>query len=619
MIKLEDLKQHNQAPRSTELIDLNDKRLVSISEFSKLYSEGKSEGKLPLPDNCKWVAYDERKKVCFACTSDDKITRYQAGKSSLRYTEFRGGKLHITDFHNFRNEEKEEQKDKDFGAADFAGFASRARQTAKTERLDKEVIVPEVELNKLEDSNKNNKTKENMEDIKMENNNMDFNFEGLAEEFGKEDFGTVTETTKMDLGADVAPVANNAVTGIEDTVDADAPWLYEIGKFNQNEGSLLGYITNNDAKVNITAKKAASDKKKGAGKDTAGQSALDQNAAGDANSKIISISQSAPGKILGGVLEMPAGGIFDITSLQTGTDANGKEVKPDWDNKAKKVMLLENEQLATMIAFGFNSEVPESKKTFGPQAGVTSAIIKPVKRKVEGSEETVTVSELALKSSRKGSKLAVDAYLPLNTFQTIDALRNDLTQEEIDTLNESAFFQLFQTNAKRPTAAYKQLTADHAKRVRLNAENGKYESDYFTLDLAKRLEIDIKPWYVKASDKHEKLDKVPVIVKVPTPTKDEKSMRLVVQKVNVLRDQDKPAYNELNSLSDPRFEKFVEACNGVLTVENLNTVFGRKSVSKKAAEKLATNGKNLMALRNIVAGGKNLKKMDTLFNELKRA
>ena len=91
---------------------------------------------------------------------------------------------------------------------------------------------------------------------------------------------------------------------------------------------------------------------------------------------------------------------------------------------------------------------------------------------------------------------------------------------------------------------------------------------------------DIKPWYVKASEKHEKLDKVPVIVKVPTPTKDGESMRLVVQRINVLRDQDKPLYNELNSLSDPRFEKFVEACNGVLTVENLNKVFGRKSVSK---------------------------------------
>lgn len=618
MVTLEDLKQNNQAPRSTELIDLNDSRLVSIEEFRKLYSEGKSDGKLPLPNNCKWVAYDENKKLCFACTSDDKITRYQAGKSSLRYTEFRGGKLHITDFLNFRNEEKEEEKGKDFGMADFAGFATRARQTAKTEKLDKDVIVPDMELNKL-NKNNDNKTRDKMEDIKM-NNDMNFNFDELASEFGNTDFGVeTTETTKMNLGGETTPAVNTAATGIEDTVDADAPWLYEIGKFNQNEGSLLGYITNNDAKINITAKKIASNKKSGAGKDTAGQSALDQNAAGDTNSKMISISQSAPGKILGGVLEMPAGGIFDLTSLQTGTDANGKEVKPDWDNKAKKIMLLENEQLTNMIALGFNSEVPESKKTFGPQAGITSALIKPVKRKVEGSDEVVTVSELYLKSSRKGSKLAPDAYLPLNTFQTIDALRTDLTQEEVDTLNESSFFQLFQTNAKRPTAAYKQLTADYAKRVKLNAETGKYESDYFTLDLAKRLDLDIKPWYVKASEKHEKLDKVPVIVKVPTPTKDGESMRLVVQRINVLRDQDKPLYNELNSLSDPRFEKFVEACNGVLTVENLNKVFGRKSVSKKAAEKLATSSKNLMTLRSIVAGSKNLKKMDTLFNELKRS
>ena len=589
MVTLEDLKQNNQAPRSTELIDLNDSRLVSIDEFRKLYSEGKSGDKLPLPNNCKWVAYDENKKLCFACTSDDKITRYQAGKSSLRYTEFRGGKLHITDFLNFRNEAKEEEKGKDFG----------------------------MELNKL---NKNNdKTTDKMEDIKMDNN-MNFNFDELANEFGNTDFGVeATETTKMNLGGETTPAVNTDATGIEDTVDADAPWLYEIGKFNQNEGSLLGYITNNDAKINITAKKITTNKKSGAGKDTAGQSALDQNAAGDTDSKMISISQSAPGKILGGVLEMPAGGIFDLTSLQTGTDANGKEVKPDWDNKAKKIMLLENEQLTNMIALGFNSEVPESKKTFGPQAGITSALIKPVKRKVEGSNDVVTVSELYLKSSRKGSKLAPDAYLPLNTFQTIDALRTDLTQEEVDTLNESSFFQLFQTNAKRPTAAYKQLTADYAKRVKLNAETGKYESDYFTLDLAKRLDLDIKPWYVKASDKHERLDKVPVIVKVPTPTKDGESMRLVVQRINVLRDQDKPLYNELNSLSDPRFEKFVEACNGVLTVENLNKVFGRKSVSKKAAEKLATSSKNLMTLRSIVAGSKNLKKMDTLFNELKRS
>lgn len=617
MVKLEDLKKCFSAPENAEYLDLNDNRFVPYEEFRKLFAQGKSKGKAPMPEGVEWVGFVPTKRVYFYGLKNGQVGRWKDQNHSFRWAEFRSDKLHTVATDSFKNDEQIEKKFENFGEADYNNYISRAK--VATQRVDKNELLNNGTGNA--EQNKNNTNDNLMEGTNMENNNFEnafanTDFSGLGDEFKNADFGG---TQQMDLGAktDFAP-ATTGITDATEVVGVEAGWLDAIADFNrENGGCLVGFITNNDSKININAKNQDK-KKKGAGKDVVGQGALEESAAGDSATRVVNFSQSAPGKILGGVLRIPAGGLFDVTTLESGVNPEtGAEVKPDYKNKNMKTMVLDNEQLATMISLGFNSEAPECKDTYGKDAGTTMTIIKEVKRKVEGSDEKVPVEELALKSTRKGSKIHRDAYLPLNVFETIDATRNNLTQEEIDTLNVSAFYNFFQTTASRTTAQIKTLVHEHAKRIRHNAETDKYESDYFTLDLAKKVPVQVKPWYT--NDKEAVLDTLPVQVKKLVATKDGKGMRAVVQKVNVLKDMDNPMYGELNSLTNPKFAKFVEACNGTLTIEELQKRFGKKTGSKKAKEQLATNAKNFDALRKVIRRGNDVKKMDSLFNTLKNA
>ncbi|GAA0101681.1 hypothetical protein UT300012_23960 [Paraclostridium bifermentans] len=615
MVKLEDLKNSFAAPENTKYVDLNDKRFVPFEEFRELFIQGKSKGKVPKPEGVKWVGFVPNKRLYFMGLENGQIARWKDQNASFRWSEFRGDKLHTVATDNFENKKVMEEKLNNFGEADYANYISRAK--VSTQRLDKKELLNNGEGKAEENKNKN--TDENLlEDMNMENNNFDNAFEGadfssLGNEFKTEGFAG---TQEMNLGANAT--APTGIADATDTVEVEASWLDAIANFNRdNGGCLVGFVTNNDSKININAKNQDK-KKKGAGKDVAGQGALEESAAGDSASRIVNFTQSAPGKILGGVLRIPAGGLFDVTTLESGINPDtGAEVKPDYTNKTVKTMVLDNEQLSTMISLGFNSEAPECRETYGKDAGTTMTIIKEVKRKVEGSDEKVAVEELALKSTRKGSKIHRDAYLPLNVFETIDASKPNLSQEEIDALNVSAFYSFFQTTASRTTAPVKTLVHEHAKRIRFNAENDKYESDYFTLDMSAKVPVQIKPWYT--NDKEAVLDSIPVQVKKLVPTKDGKSMRAQVQKINVLKDMDKPNYGQLNSLNNEKFAKFVEACDGALTLEELQKRFGKKTGSKKAKEQLATNAKNFDALRKVLKRGNDVKKMDSLFNSLKNA
>lgn len=621
LVKLEDLKKSFAAPENAEYLDVNDERFVPFEEFRKLFSQGKSKRKAPMPEGVEWVGFVPNKRVYFYGLKNGQVARWKDQHHSFRWAEFRAGKLHTVATDSFMNSKQVEEKFENFGEADYNNYISRAK--VSTKRVDKEELLNNGETKA--EQNKNNTNEKKMEDVKMENNfDKVFDgagFEGLGEalnnQFKDADFGGTQPMNLDGQGAGFTP-ATTGITDATDVVGVEAAWLDAIADFNRdNGGCLVGFITNNDSKININAK-SQDKKKKGAGKDVAGQGALEESAAGDSASRVINFTQSAPGKILGGVLRIPAGGLFDVTTLESGVDPEtGAEVKPDYKNKTIKTMVLDNEQLATIISLGFNSEAPECKDTYGKDAGTTMTIIKEVKRKVEGSDEKVPVEELALKSTRKGSKIHRDAYLPLNVFQTIDAKRNDLTQEEIDTLNVSAFYNFYQTTASRTTAQIKTLVHEHAKRIRHNAETDKYESDYFTLDLSAKVPVNVKPWYT--NDKEAVLDTLPVQVKKLVATKDGKGMRAVVQKINVLKDMDNPMYNELNSLSNPKFAKFVEACDGMLTIEELQKRFGKKTGSKKAKEQLATNAKNFDALRKVLKRGNDIKKMDSLFNTLKNA
>ena len=619
MVKLEDLKASFAAPDNAVYLDKNDERFVPFEEFRSLFAQGKSKGKAPMPEGVAWVGFVPNKRVYFYGLENGQVARWKDQNKGFRWAEFRGGKLHTLASDNFMNTKQIEEKFENFGEADYNNYISRAK--VSTQRVGKEELLNHGESKAEQNKNTNDNL---MEGTKMENNNFenvfgDTDFNGLGDtlnnQFKDADFGA---TQPMNLGDQGFTPATTGITDATEVVGVEAAWLDAIADFNrENGGCLVGFITNNDSKININAK-SQDKKKKGAGKDVAGQGALEDSAAGDSASRVINITQSAPGKILGGVLRVPAGGLFDVTTLESGLDPEtGAEVKPDYKNKAIKTMVLDNEQLATMISLGFNSEAPECKETYGKDAGTTMTIIKEVKRKVEGSDEKVPVEELALKSTRKGSKIHRDAYLPLNVFQTIDAKRNDLTQEEIDTLNVSAFYNFYQTTASRTTAQIKTLVHEHAKRIRHNAETDKYESDYFTLDLSKKVGVDVKPWYT--NDKEATLDTLPIQVKKLVATKDGKGRRAVVQKINVLKDMDNPLYNELNSLTNPKFATFVEACNGMLTIEELQKRFGKKTGSKKAKEQLATNAKNFDALRKVLKRGNDIKKMDSLFNTLKNA
>lgn len=275
-------------------------------------------------------------------------------------------------------------------------------------------------------------------------------------------------------------------------------------------------------------------------------------------------------------------------------------------------MLLDDETLKAFVAYAFNSQIPECKETYGPNAGTTRVQVNTRDRKDRKTKELKSYTEIVLKTDRGGKVLSPNAYFPIKTYETI-AVNDKLTQEQVDVLNLSAFYSLFNKTKSATAEPAAKLRLEDRRLIDRVDENGvvRYTSEHFKAD-GNGLGISVRPWYGAKSDV---LSNPEIPVKEIKRNEEKGTQRAVVKTINCLKDQGAPGYNELSSLTSGRFDNVIEQSHGELNLESLKKTFGKEAKGGKKQEKLATSAQQLSTFRREVLTKKST--MDLMLKKFK--
>ena len=598
MYTLSQLQQKGALRRDMKLLDINSPEFVTVAEYRALAREGKADGKIPVIDDAQWVAVTS-KGIYHAMGADGRMSKIKKGQKDLKIQALKNGVFGTVEIADLRETEADyEEAGRKFAELKASGELDKI--------LGKSGVDTEIPINKSNDKK---------EDIEMSNgiNIADLTANLKAQ---SESANAANETKRMDINTGISLNATTEEVTAKNDLDAEIPeHLIEVANFNrENGGCLVCLVTDKDARVQASAKKASKSKVKGgAGADfeAAGASDAATSTEGTDNSSILSFSQSTPGKILGGVVRIPAGGFFTISELDSG-EKGGKPLEVDYANKDIKSMLLDDETLKAVVAYAFNSEIPECKETYGPNAGNTKVEVSVKERKNRKTEEMQTYTDIVLKSDRGGKVLSPTAYFPLKTYEVI-AVNDKLTQEQVDLLNMSAFYSLFNKTKSATTEPAAKLRLEDRRLIDRVDENGvvRYTSELFKAD-GTGMGIQVKPWY---GAKGDLLSNPEIPVKEIKKNEEKGTQRAVVKTINCLKDQGAPGYNELSSLTSGRFENVIEQSRGELNLESLKKTFGKAGRGSKKQEKLATSPTQISTFRREVLTRKS--SMDLMLKKFK--
>lgn len=602
------LVQSNFLPHNLRLIEATDSRLVTFEEFKKLSAEGKTEGKVPILDNPLWIAVSA-KNVWYSMGQDGLMSKMKQGKMDMRVMEFDGKGFVPHEIINFRIREEDMLKGFEEGKANLAnGGMERIQEMARQKALASKA------KREMEEANKNN-TKENVEEVKME----------LGKGVDIAGLKSKLETTKMNMDevttqSTVVPSVTDKIVSQDMSEEGEVPaWLMDIADFNRNnKGGLVCLVTDKDSRVQASANKVQVPKsKKGAGADYDGQGATDAavSTEGANNSKYIGWSQSAPGKIVGGVIRIPRGGFFTVSELETGKKLSTNEpLVVDYADKDQEYMLLDLEALKATIGYSFLSEIPELAETYGKPGEFTRIEIVPRTRTVRKTGEKKTSNEIVLKTSRAGKVLSLNAYFPIKTFETINVSKKGLTQADIDVVNMSTFFPFYKKAKNAIDEPANLLIAEEVTKIGKEQRGDEvvYVSEFFKLEGA-TLPVKVKPWY--ATDKEATLAELEIPVKTLVTNEKSGNTRAVVKTINCIKDAGKPGYQELSSLTSGKFGDVIAASGGQLNAEQLHAIFGREGSSAKAKENLASGKKHFGMFNKMMSQDKT--KIDSMLKRYK--
>ena len=601
MYTLKELQKMNALRKDMKLLDINSPEFVTVAEYRTLAKDGKADGKIPVIDNAQWVAVTS-KGIYHAMGADGRMSKIKKGQKDLKIQALKNGVFGTVEIADLR----ETQADYDEAERRFAEMKSSGELD---KILGKTGITTEMPIGK------NNNTNDKKEDINMSNglNIADITASLQAQ---SESANLANETQRMDLNQGISLNGGTDAIAPKEELESEVPMhLIEVGNFNRdNGGCLVCLVTDKDARVQASAKKASSSKVRGgAGADfeAAGASDAATSTEGTDNSSVLSFSQSTPGKILGGVVRIPTGGFFTISELDSG-EKNGQPLEVDYDRKDLKSMLLDDETLKAFVAYAFNSQIPECKETYGPNAGTTRVQVNTRDRKDRKTKELKSYTEIVLKTDRGGKVLSPNAYFPIKTYETI-AVNDKLTQEQVDVLNLSAFYSLFNKTKSATAEPAAKLRLEDRRLIDRVDENGvvRYTSEYFKAD-GNGLGINVRPWYGAKSDV---LSNPEIPVKEIKRNEEKGTQRAVVKTINCLKDQGAPGYNELSSLTSGRFDNVIEQSNGELNLESLKKTFGKEAKGGKKQEKLATSAQQLSTFRREVLTKKST--MDLMLKKFK--
>ena len=555
-LTLDELISVGAVPKETELVRLSSVETMDYREYEKRFNNGESLTAIPVINDVIWIAKSKKLGRTYSCNGEGKIGNY-----------------------------------------------NNKRKTFSIQTLDKK------ENTLTSDSYVNFKRKD---EIKMSepNLNPDEILAGLAQE----DFGNVADVampaTEEMKGFDGIPVDGNNSSLSQDeiseiitanTEDVELADSQKFTFFNQQNGKFVGYVTTNDAII----KCGTSSKVK---KDTTGKKMLledvpktikdafmngEKNISSKYFVKDVSLEfrQSAPGKVLGGVVAIPAGGKVDITELQ-----GEGPVDFNKEDRTLQYLLLPKDSLNFMIANYFDGTIKEAPETFGAAASKLRLQAKIYNKKK--NDEILKLVKYKLVADGRNKPIVPGSYFPIKTYETINPNSN-LNQEQCDLLNKSAFNNLFQPgrNSNKP----KILELNDVDRQKVKNEGGKITSVFFTTNAAEREQLEITPYWAKRG---EEVIEVPEIAVKEEVTKKDGGKRLVYKTYNsldkkVAEDSDYKAKTPLYGTS---FKAFLDACHGAITEESLRGLTKRGSKSQAPKGSLEISDVKKLLMKSMQAG-----------------
>lgn len=222
--------------------------------------------------------------------------------------------------------------------------------------------------------------------------------------------------------------------------------------------------------------------------------------------------QSKPGKLLGGVIAIPVAGLVNPTLFQKG----GTVLEPNESLKGVRHLLLSAEEQVSFIIRYFGKQIKEAPETHGDFAGVLKVVPAGNRKKVQGQYVHASQYNRRLKRETGSGLFVPGNYLPLKTYETIDAT-GVLKPEEENIVNVSLFNSMVTAGVPKNAQITKfeaMNPEDKAKFIK--AEDGDIQTAFFTRDTATREELTIAPYY----DSKGKLDKYLIPVKRKKEKKD---------------------------------------------------------------------------------------------------
>lgn len=553
MPSLEKLISLKAIPSDTVLIDEQD--TITLSEYKAIGKLGLPSAKCMIIENADWIAYNALKNVYYSGNSKNQVGKYLPDKMSFIIQTLKNNKLKTTLFQNFKKGEDIKMDNKIGNLSDIS-FDDLGGGTPSLN----------VDLSDL--------------DATM----------GLSEDVQPmhafDDRAKDAHASKGAKGkASNAELLKNLITS--DLSESTMTEQTELNVFNRTYGKLMGYITQNDAMIKFgTSSKLVMDPatKKPMIKSTAAQDIKERAARGEQvdpayveKETTLTCRQTAPGKILGGVIAIPEGGYYTISEVN-----QGQIIKPEKDKTDLKYVLFDKDSLSQIIAHLFGAEIEESSETFGAYAGKVRIDPKVVSKKNRETGAQEQYLKINLKPTGQGRKVITpNSYFPLKTFKTIN-IGQQLTAEQSHILAKSSFQHIFQaTKAKQPKIDI--LKAEDRKKISRTAD-GNYESVFFTPDMSKREALKIRPYYSKS--KEDFLTDIEIPVKEEVKTADGTKTVIKYVAYDVLRDLTTAEAQSNNSLalakSGAKFSVFYNAVGGeqTINVESLRELKPKRGGSK---------------------------------------
>lgn len=463
--------------------------------------------------------------------------------------------------------------------------------------------VEQIVLDKIQAEKKFKTIKSQKEDNKMADFK-DLNLDDLnnAGDFQSEIADVLNDVQDMDV------LGGEKTTGMNEDTPLDDPddYIKVLGDFNREYGALHVIITNADHRTAFTTAKASKKSASNAGNGNDPGALAGNNGkgtGGNSELKRIVAKDGKPGPIKGAIISIPKGGVFKASEIKSGQmlDSNGNDVPlaPRENDTDLEYSLVDKDQLIDQIAYSFDALINQDPDVYKATAGQVE-----IEKKIKDGVDTYR-----LVSGRKSPIIKDGAYFPLKMFKYLPA--KAATQQELDELNFSAFYQLFKESKTTNTSLYNNLESSSMDLVKQDVNDkmvidgvsiGRITSSIYTMNKYNKAGIVCTVWgtkneypEIRVPRKQAKLNKDGVV-----------TSRIVT--VDCLKCLDDELLN--SSLKAEEFKPLVEQFGSILNREKLSAKFGAKArVSTKVQQRRSEARNSLRtSLKN--------RSMDAKFDEI---